>query len=110
MLIDEHVKKGEVWINFLGRQAATSTLPAMLSLKYGVPAIPTFFYREATGRSILYFDQPFDLIETGDFQADLTANTQRYVRRLEQEIRKRPGDWTLWMHNRWREQPAQPSL
>ncbi len=102
MLIDEHVKKGEVWVDFLGRQAATSALPAMLSLKYGVPAIPTFFYRKTTGRSVLFFGKPFDSIETGHFQADLMVNTQQYVRRLEQEIRKCPGDWTLWMHNRWR--------
>ena len=103
MLIDEHVKKGEVWVNFFGRKAATSSLPAMLSLKYNAPVIPTFYYRgRGNERSILFFGEPFSLIRTEDLQSDLTANTQQYVSRLEQEIRKRPGDWTLWMHNRWR--------
>ena len=103
MLIDEHVKKGEVWVDFFGRQAAVSALPAMLSLKYGAPVIATFYYREPAGRSMLSFAKPFDLIKTGDSQKDLVSNTQQYARCLEEEIRKRPQDWTLWMHNRWRE-------
>ena len=112
MLIDEHVKKGEVWVNFLGRKAATSSLPAMLSLKYDVPVIPTFYYRKRLGRSILFFGKPFNIIRTENLQDDLTANTQQYVSCLEQEIRKYPEDWTLWMHNRWREEPLlkTPSL
>ncbi len=102
MLIDEHVKQGEVWVDFFDRKAAVSTLPAMLSLKYGAPVIPTFYYREPAGRSVLSFEKSFDLIKTGDSRKDLAANTQQYARRLEEEIRKRPQDWTLWMHNRWR--------
>ncbi|HLD50206.1 MAG TPA: lysophospholipid acyltransferase family protein [bacterium] len=104
ILIDEHVKKGEMWVDFFGRKAAVSALPAMLSLKYGAPVIPTFYYRESAGRSVFIFEKPFDLIKAGDSQKDMVSNTQQYARRLEEEIRKRPRDWTLWMHNRWREQ------
>ncbi|MSR77688.1 MAG: hypothetical protein EXS63_05620 [Candidatus Omnitrophica bacterium] len=111
MLIDEHVKKGEVWVDFFGRKAATSSLPAMLSLKYDSPVIPAFYYRgQGSERSIFLFGEPFHLIRTGDLQADLTANTQQYVSRLEQEVRKRPGDWTMWMHNRWREEDRYPPI
>ncbi len=102
VLIDEHVKKGEVWVDFLGRKAATSGLPATLSLKYNTPVISTFYYREEKTRSVLIFQKPFKLIKTGHFREDLTANTQQYAHRLETQIRKRPEDWTLWMHNRWR--------
>lgn len=102
MLIDEHAKNGGVWVNLFGQKAATSALPAMVALKYRTPVIPVFFYREKKQRSRLVFDKPFALIETGDYEADIVANTQQYMGRLEEELKKRPGDWTLWMHNRWR--------
>ena len=108
VLLDAHAKSGFVNVDFFGRQAATFRFPAMLALKYGTPIIPTFYYRERDKRSILAFGEPFPLIQTGDFQADLTANTQQYVATLEHEIRKRPSDWTLWGHNRWRQEAVQP--
>jgi Kdo2-lipid IVA lauroyltransferase/acyltransferase len=107
MLVDEHAKgQGAVWVDFFGRKAATSALPAMLALKYRTPVIALFYYRETDKRSVMVFDSPFPLIETGDYDADILANTQQYMKRLEDELRKRPADWTLWMHNRWREEKA----
>ncbi len=102
ILIDQHERQGGIWVDFFGRKAMTSTLVATLALKYGVPVIPTFFYREERERSVLDFGEPFPLIQTGDDEADIAANTQQYIRQIEEEIRKRPGDW-LWMHRRWRE-------
>jgi len=101
ILIDQHIKHGGVWVDFFGRKASTSGFPAMLALKYNVPVIPTYFYREKKTRSVLFFDKPFNLIRTGNYDQDVIANTQQYVASLEAEIRKRPGDW-MWMHNRWR--------
>lgn len=102
MLVDENVKQGTVLVDFFRRKTAASSLPAMLGLKYGAPVIPTFYYREETGRSVLSFGEPFKLISTGHLQKDLAANTQQYITCLEEQIKKRPGDWTLWMHNRWK--------
>lgn len=42
-LIDEHAKKGAVWPYFFGQKAATSSLPAVLALKYGCAVVPAFF-------------------------------------------------------------------
>ena len=103
MLIDENARKGAVRVDFFGRKAATSGLPAMLALKYNVPIIPTYYYREENKRSVLFFGKPFVLIKTGNYEADIQANTQQYASSLQAEIIKRPGDWTLWMHNRWKE-------
>jgi Kdo2-lipid IVA lauroyltransferase/acyltransferase len=101
VLIDQHETRGSVWVDFFGRKAATSTLPAMLALKYDYPVVPAFFYREEGGCSKIKYGPLFPLIRTGDLQADLLANTQQYVAKIEEEIRKRPGDW-LWAHRRWR--------
>ena len=104
VLIDQHESRGAVWVDFFGRKASTSTLPAMLALKYGTPVFPAFFYRNECGRSAVKYGPEFPLIRTGDLQADLPANTQQYVAKIEEEIRKRPGDW-LWAHRRWRTPP-----
>ena len=101
VLIDQHESRGSVWVDFFGRKAATSTLPAMLALKYEYPVLPAFFYRDGSGCSKIKYGPIFPLIRTGDLQADLLANTQQYVAKIEEEIRKRPGDW-LWAHRRWR--------
>ena len=101
VLIDQHESRGSVWVDFFGRKAATSTLPAMLALKYEYPVLPAFFYRDESGYSRIQYGPLFPLIKTGDLQHDLLANTQQYVAKIEQEIRNRPGDW-LWAHRRWR--------
>lgn len=106
VLIDQHEARGSMWVNFFGRKAATSTLPAMLALKYEYPVLPAFFYRDESGCSKIKYGPLFPLIRTGDLQADLLANTQQYVAKIEEEIRKRPGDW-LWAHRRWRTPPGQ---
>ncbi len=102
MLIDEHAKKGGVWVNFFKHKASTSAMPATLALKYGAPVIPVIFYREKNKKSVLVFDKPFTLKQTDDSHADILANTQQYMNYLQKEVMKRPDDWTLWMHNRWR--------
>lgn len=105
VLIDQHESRGAVWVDFFGRKASTSTLPAALAIKYNAPVFPAFFYRNEQGRSRVQYGPEFPVIRTGDLQADLLANTQQYISKIEEEIRKRPGDW-LWAHRRWRVPPA----
>jgi KDO2-lipid IV(A) lauroyltransferase len=105
ILIDQHERQGSVWVDFFGRRASTTSLPAALALKYKVPIIPTFFYRVRPDFFIHFFWEPFSLIQTGNYEADLVANTQQYIARIEEEIRKWPENW-LWMHRRWREPKA----
>ena len=105
MLVDQHERQGGVWVDFFGRKACTTGLPAVLSLRHDVPVVETFFYRETANRFIIKFTPVFGCIRTGmDQEEDIRANTQEYVRSLEDEIRRRPSEW-LWMHRRWREIP-----
>lgn len=101
ILIDQRERQGGVKVNFFGRPALTTSLPAILSLKYDVPIVATFLLRKAPDQFFIKFLGPFPRIETGNFGADVVANTQQYVSRIEEEIRQSPGNW-LWMHNRWR--------
>ena len=106
ILIDQHERQGGVAVDFFGRKASTTGVVATLALRYDVPVIPTYYYRKEPERSILYFGEPFPVIRTGNYEADIVANTQQYVSHIEAEVRKRPGDW-LWMHRRWREMKAE---
>ena len=46
-MIDQRVSEGEK-IDFFGKQALTTTLPAQLSKKYGLYIIPVFIKRDKT--------------------------------------------------------------
>ena len=42
---------------------------------------------------------------TGDDQADVVRNTQRFSDVFEDMVRRYPEQW-LWMHKRWKTRPA----
>lgn len=101
ILIDQHEREASVQVPFFGRPAWTTTLPAILALKKDVLIAASFFYRERVGPSLIIVKEPFKTIRTGDYERDIYENTKLYVKAIEDEVRKRPGDW-LWMHRRWR--------
>jgi KDO2-lipid IV(A) lauroyltransferase len=107
MLIDQNLREGGVFVDFLGRKASTVPAPAQLALKYDVPVLPAYGYRP--GRECFFvcrIDPPFELIRTGDLEADVVANTAQFTRRIEQYVRAHPEQW-LWLHRRWRKRPPE---
>jgi len=53
---------------------------------------------------VLHFDPPVDLVETGNRDRDVEANTERFNRILERFVRQVPDQW-LWIHKRWKTRP-----
>ena len=105
MLIDQNQRSGGVFVDFFGRPAATVPSPAMLALKYDVPVLMGYSWRQGRGSFHCFrCDPPFELIRTGDYQADVAANTALFTRRIEEIIRERPDQW-FWLHSRWRKRP-----
>jgi KDO2-lipid IV(A) lauroyltransferase len=50
------------------------------------------------------------LVRTGDHEADIIANTQKFTKVIEDYVRKYPEQW-LWVHRRWKTRPeGQPPL
>ena len=53
---------------------------------------------------------PFDtkihveLVRTGDLEADIVANTQKFTSVIEGYVRQYPEQW-LWVHRRWKTRP-----
>lgn len=100
-LIDQHERQGAVQVQFFGRPCFSTGVPARIALKWNVPVLATFCYRDKQGILTTDFEKPFDLIQTGNEEADVQANTQLFVSAIEKKVKERPGEW-LWMHRRWR--------
>ena len=101
LLIDQRVNEGGVDVNFFGREALTTSLPAIAALRLGTPVFFVQTRRTSENQYVMDVVGPFPVTETGDIQWDIRKTTQGFNDYLEKEIRKRPGHW-LWMHNRWR--------
>jgi len=91
-----------VFVNFFGRQAYTPSGPVALARASGAVLLPVFIIREGDGHT-LAIDEPVELRDTGDKEADLIYNTQKWSNVVESYIRKYPEQW-VWMHRRWKTQ------
>ncbi len=106
MLIDQNASADNgVFVDFFGVPACASTGFTKIALRTGAAVVPGFaLWNQAEGRYLLRFWPPIDLVRTGDPEADIQVNTQRFHTVLEQIIREHPGQW-LWIHRRWKTRP-----
>lgn len=106
ILFDQNLYTGGVFVNFFGRPAATTTLPALLHSRTGAPVILGVPRREH-GRFAVRYER-IDLPQAPEDQR-LVVWTQLINDRLEAAVRARP-EWWFWIHNRWkRSQEAVPA-
>ena len=91
-----------VFVNFFGVPAYTPTGPAVLARASGAMMIPCFVIRQKRNH-VLKIEEPIKLVDTGNKEADLVTNTQRWSDVIESYIRKYPEQW-VWMHRRWKTQ------
>ncbi len=109
ILADQSVISSKFYMNFLNRPAEVSPMPAVLSLKTGVPVYCLEFYRDgdqlvAHCTETIY---PPKVEYSTQAVADFTKVLQS---KLEQNVLNHPEDW-LWAHNRWkREDEARKAL
>ena len=96
LMIDQRVSEGEK-INFFGKPAFTTTLPAQLSLKYDLGIIPVFIERINDERFKIQFHEE---INPKNFKNKIEL-TEKLNKILEKMIIKNPTQW-IWSHNRWK--------
>ncbi|MFQ5911989.1 MAG: lysophospholipid acyltransferase family protein [Nitrospinota bacterium] len=107
VLVDQNMVHDEgVFVDFFGKPASTTSLPALLALRTGAAVFPGFILRQAPFRHRMVFGPEIPTIETGDLRADVEANTAQYTQAVEDAIRSHPDHW-LWMHRRWRTRPIE---
>jgi KDO2-lipid IV(A) lauroyltransferase len=100
-----------VFVDFFGIPACTASGLARIALRTDAAVVPGFtIWDEALGKYRLRFDPALELIRTGDQEADVAANTQRFTKAIEDYVRQYPEQW-LWVHRRWKTRPeGQPGL
>jgi KDO2-lipid IV(A) lauroyltransferase len=102
ILIDQHVRENNVFVDFFGQKAATTRSVATLSLKTDAPVIMLFARRLEGGyRFKVTLGKPVEIEKTGDLEKDIFNLTQRCTNIIESRIRERPHEW-LWIHRRWK--------
>lgn len=100
-----------VFVDFFGIAACTASGLARIALRTDAAVVPGFtIWDSELGKYRLRFDPALELVRTGDLEADIVANTQRFTKVIEDYVRKYPDQW-LWVHRRWKTRPeGQPSL
>ena len=105
MLIDQDTNVPGVFVQFFGRPTHTPTGPVILARKFQIPIIPIFMHLKDDLTYQIECEPPLDLKYTADEARDLVVNTQKCSDAYERIIRRFPEQW-VWMHKRWKTQPA----
>ena len=96
LMIDQRVSEGDK-MDFFGKAALTTTLPAQLSKKYKLNIIPVYIERKDNDKFVIEF---LEKIEPINYK-NKTELTQKLNQTLEKMIIRNPNQW-IWSHNRWK--------
>ncbi|HVN22204.1 MAG TPA: lysophospholipid acyltransferase family protein [Dongiaceae bacterium] len=95
-----------VFVDFFGIPACTASGLARIALRTDAAVVPGFtIWDEKLRKYRLRFDPALPLVRTGDLEADIVVNTQRFTAVIEEYVRKYPEQW-LWVHRRWKTRPG----
>jgi KDO2-lipid IV(A) lauroyltransferase len=100
MLVDQRNDEG-IAVEFFGRPAPTTPVPAALALKLGARILVAGNTRINGGAHFDVTVNPGpDFTPSGDEAADTRALTKLITAQVEAMIRANPSQW-LWIHKRW---------
>ncbi len=101
ILIDQAVLSDEGYvINFLGRGAWTTKIPALIARKTEAAILPAFIHRTGKRHKIVIHKEVV-LSNNSDREQALKEDTERFSKYIEEYIRQHPSEW-LWIHRRWK--------
>ena len=101
ILIDQAVIPDEGYvIDFLGRGAWTTKMPALLARKTGAAVLPAFIHRTDGRHKIKIYPQ-VELSGDNDKENAVKEDTKKFSRYIEEYIKEHPSEW-LWIHRRWK--------
>src|SRR6201988_5238604 len=94
-----------IFVDFFGIPACTASGLARIALRTDAAVVPTFtIWDVALGKYRLRFDPAVELVRTGDLEADIKANTQKFTTVIEEYVRKYP-EHCVWLHRRCKTRP-----
>ncbi|HYA34444.1 MAG TPA: lysophospholipid acyltransferase family protein [Candidatus Binataceae bacterium] len=103
---DQNAKRSEaVFVPFFGEPASTTGGLARIAVLSGAGVVPVFIVRQPDGRHHrIEIGDEIPLANTGDVDADVAENTRRFVKAVEDAVRRHPEQF-LWTHRRYRTRP-----
>lgn len=95
MLIDRHLDRDRVEVQFFGRRAYFLRTPALMAHFSGAPLLPVVVYREGDDddRFVVECGPVIDVPRDGDVHANVARATQQVATIVEAYIRRRPQCW-----------------
>jgi len=106
ILVDQNQRvEPRVFVEFLGRPAATSPVLGELAARLGVPVVPVTGRPLPGGRYRVVYEPPL-APPGGDRRDAARALTVMATRKIEAWVRERPELW-LWLHDRWKTRPRE---
>jgi KDO2-lipid IV(A) lauroyltransferase len=101
ILMDQAVIPEEGYvIDFLGRGAWTTKMPALIARKTGAAVLPAFIHREGKGH-VITVSPEIELSKNSDVETAVKEDTLAFSRSIEDYIKEHPSEW-LWIHRRWK--------
>lgn len=101
ILMDQAVLKNEGYIiDFLGKPAWTTKMPALIARKTGAAVIPVFINRDRD-RHVMNIHPEVILSAEQDIEKAIIEDTKNFSKYIEDYIRSHPSEW-LWIHRRWK--------
>ncbi len=105
VLVDQNAPVDNLFVPFLGREAAVVRSVAALALKTGAAILPGYSWRSADGfRYVVEVGEPILPRRDAEREAEMYRLTEAFTRQVENWVRKHPEQW-LWGHRRWKTRP-----
>ncbi|MDN3508642.1 MAG: hypothetical protein P0S93_01205 [Candidatus Neptunochlamydia sp.] len=99
---DQALPESDYAFDFFGRRAWTTPAPAILSYRTLCP-IMVATIRRKTGKYFIHYSDPIWPNPDITMEEEIHRMMKESLLILENDIRKRPGQW-LWQHNRWKQE------
>ncbi len=100
LMNDQKFNQGGVAAPFFGRPVMTAPGPTRLALRFDTVLQPMTVERTRGARFRAVVHEPIVLVQTGDRTADIAEGVRRITALIEEQVRRRPGEW-FWVHRRW---------
>jgi len=90
---DRDVDRSGMEVEFFGRPAYFPKGPVLIAMKTGAPLVPAFTIAGADRKYYPIAEPEVEMVDTGDFEADLRENMRRAVASIEKYVRAYPAQW-----------------
>jgi Kdo2-lipid IVA lauroyltransferase/acyltransferase len=104
ILIDQDTKVKSVFVDFMGKPAATPIGAALFALRTEAVVLPVGIHMDENLQQHITILPEVPLVKTGNEEEDILVNTRNYSAATEELISLDPTQW-VWMHERWKTQP-----